>query len=181
MVKQGGSTPRLPAEYQEVEWIGYEGASKGLNTGIETNSVNRVEALIAKETAPSSGTVFPSTYLNMTDTRPSTAKWGTIENVSGSSWTASPSFTNETLFDFTVISSTKKDWTYSSYISIGYGSDAYTPRLKFKYMRLYDASEVLLFDGVPCYRKLDGKIGMYDVLNSVFRQTNSTWTKGADI
>ena len=41
----------------------------------------------------------------------------------------------------------------------------------------------LIFDFVPCYRKLDGEIGMYDLIGDKFYSNNGTGTfkKGNDI
>ena len=53
----------------------------------------------------------------------------------------------------------------------------------FKSMTIADENGELLRNFVPCYRKSDGEIGMYDLVNGVF-YTNSgsgTFTKGEDV
>lgn len=49
-------------------------------------------------------------------------------------------------------------------------------------IKFYDAG-VLRQDWVPCYRKADNVIGLYDVINNVFKTTDGTGTlgKGGDI
>ena len=50
------------------------------------------------------------------------------------------------------------------------------------YFKLYKENE-LIFDGIPCYRKSDGEIGMYNMVNDEF-YTNSgsgTFLKGNDV
>lgn len=51
-----------------------------------------------------------------------------------------------------------------------------------KYLKLYN-SGVLVRDFVPCYRKSDDEIGMYDKVSKIFftNQGTGTFTKGADV
>lgn len=51
---------------------------------------------------------------------------------------------------------------------------------KFKY---YDKNDILICDLVPCYRKSDGEIGMYDNVRRIFLTNVGTgkFTKGADV
>ena len=49
--------------------------------------------------------------------------------------------------------------------------------------KMYDQNEVLVRDYVPCYRKSDGKSGMYDLVNDVFYSsaTNTDFNLGPDV
>lgn len=49
--------------------------------------------------------------------------------------------------------------------------------------RYYDQNDVLICDLVPCYRKSDGVIGMYDLARSIFLTSagSGSFTKGADV
>ena len=51
------------------------------------------------------------------------------------------------------------------------------------YFKYYDSSGVLICDLVPCYRKSDGVIGMYDLVRETFLTNvgSGTFTKGADV
>ena len=53
---------------------------------------------------------------------------------------------------------------------------------KLFYCKLYQ-DDILVRDFIPCYRKSDNEIGMYDVVNDVFYTNNGTGTflKGADV
>lgn len=44
-------------------------------------------------------------------------------------------------------------------------------------------NDVLIYDYVPCYRKLDNEIGLYDTVNDVFyiNAGTGTFTKGSDV
>lgn len=54
---------------------------------------------------------------------------------------------------------------------------------KIYYCKIYNNSWTLVRDFVPCYRKSDSVIGMYDLVNSVFYTNAGTWTftKWADV
>ena len=49
--------------------------------------------------------------------------------------------------------------------------------------KIYDVSDVLVRDFVPCYRKADSVIGLYDLVNDVFYTNAGTgvFTKGANV
>lgn len=53
---------------------------------------------------------------------------------------------------------------------------------KLKYLKVDDGSTVVL-DLIPCYRKSDNEIGMYDLVSKTFftNQGTGTFTKGADV
>lgn len=172
---------RLPVTYQEVEWIGYSGSGKILITSITCEQLTEVVADIAKTALPetNSGTVFPSTFVPR-DSGADGNNWGTLENISGSKFTASPAHTKDQLFERTTITSHKGNPRSTNLIGIGYGSAKFCPALQFYSFRVFNGNTVL-FDGVPCYRKSDSKIGMYDLISNHFVESERTWTKGADV
>ena len=51
------------------------------------------------------------------------------------------------------------------------------------YLKIYDDTDTLIRDFVPCYRKADTEIGMYDTVNDTFytNQGSGTFTKGGDV
>lgn len=51
------------------------------------------------------------------------------------------------------------------------------------YFRYYDKDDNLVCDLVPCYRKSDGEIGMYDKVRKIFLTNigKDSFTKGADV
>ena len=176
------SSARIPAEYQEVTYIGYSGSAKYLFTGVAVNDMTKVVADIAKISLPGTnyGTVFPCIRAAAGENYADGNKWGALENLSGSKFTASPAHTKEQTFDRTTITSTKGSVTSTLDIGVGYGSAKYCPGLRFYTLAVYNGA-TLLFDGVPCYRKSDSKIGMYDLIGNTFRSSSGTWTKGSDV
>jgi len=62
-----------------------------------------------------------------------------------------------------------------------------TPRFaglrRVYYFKYYDKDNSLICDLVPCYRKADGVIGMYDVVRRTFLTNvgSGSFTKGADV
>lgn len=172
---------RLPSAYQEVEWIGYVGSGHFLITSIVLNDTSYVIADIERTGMDAShykGTVFPAT----TDGS-SIIQWGTLENVSGSKWTATPQQTLGGAFPKTTIKSTKGNISGTNKVCLGYGSNTFCPPLRFYTAKVYGTGDVLLWDGIPCYRKSDGQIGMYDLVGDIFHAAGGSkqWNKGADV
>ena len=63
------------------------------------------------------------------------------------------------------------------------GSPRYGNLRKVSYFKYYDVTDQLICDLVPCYRKSDGVIGMYDLVRQIFLTNAGTgaFTKGPDI
>lgn len=217
----GAQKPRLPAEYQQVEWIGASG-TQYINTGIVPN--NFPIATIDFESGKSAGDSFQTLFgtqggltsgvgyrnrfslyvssantsvmANMADglsgspqNYPATAtiNVGTaayvnsrltyqidavariayVGNISGS-------FDNQTIADCInplYVLATNNNGSASSH-SVGklYGAT-------------YEDGNGQAFNLIPCYRKADGVIGVYDTVGKQFL-TNAgtgTFTKGADV
>ena len=182
LMGQKTSSARIPAEYQEVTHIGYSGSKNYLYTGVAVNDMTKVVADIAKISLPSTnnGSVFPCIRNTADSFSANTIKWGTLENASGSVFTASPSHTKEQTFGRTTITSTKGNVTNTLDIGVGYTTATFCPGLQFYTLAVYNGA-TLLFDGVPCYRKSDSKIGMYDLIGKTFHASIGTWTKGSNV
>ena len=54
---------------------------------------------------------------------------------------------------------------------------------KLHYGKIYDSTNTLIREFIPCYRKSDNVIGLYDKVNNVFYTNNGTgtFTKGSDV
>lgn len=184
LMMQGSNAPapRIPSAYQEVEYIGYSLRYCYLITPILASDMTHIVAEIAKISLPgtNNGSIFPSAFSEGAS-NPDGNYWGTLENISASKFTANPSHTKTQTFDRTQITSTRKS-SSAMYISLGYISNGFCPGLNFYTMKIYN-STTLLFDGVPCYRKSDSKIGLYDVVSETFYPVSGsgTWRKGADV
>ena len=174
--------PRIPTAYQEVEYIGYSGSGKYLYTGIAVNNLTKIVADIAKISLPStnSGSVFPCVRNTEGLDTPSSSNWGSLENISGSKYSASPSHTASQTFSKTTITSTKTTSSSALDVGLGYNTAKYCPGLNFYTLQIYNGS-TLLFDGIPCYRKSDTKIGMYDLVGQAFHASSGSWTKGGNV
>ena len=63
------------------------------------------------------------------------------------------------------------------------GSPRFGGERKIGYFRYYDKNDTLICDLIPCYRKSDGEIGMYDKIRNIFlvNAGNTSFTKGADV
>lgn len=48
--------------------------------------------------------------------------------------------------------------------------------IKLYYFKMYTASDTLVKDFVPCYRKQDTEIWMYDLVNDTFYTNSGSWT-----
>ena len=56
------------------------------------------------------------------------------------------------------------------------GNVRYKASMKLYKLDIYDGDGTQIFNGVPCYRKSDSVIGMYDVINKVFYTNQWSWT-----
>jgi hypothetical protein len=63
------------------------------------------------------------------------------------------------------------------------GSLRFGDNRTIKAFKYYDKTNTLICDLVPCYRKADGVIGMYDIVRKIFLTNagSGTFTKGADV
>lgn len=194
-----GSGSNLPAEYQEVEYLSSTG-TQYINTGFTPNSDNvRLNFDVSfNSTADQRFCGSNKVVVAM-----SGSYTGTLAIRKGGQWVEggwSETITTNTKtnFDISISSSqtiVKKDdvtmATYSSGDSLSGDNtfllfvSRYAPR-NYLYGNLYSfkiyAENVLVRDYVPCYRKSDNVIGMYDLANGVF-YTNAgtgTFAKGND-
>lgn len=173
----------LPSEFQEVEWIGpTHGNIRLVITNVPAMRVSYVVAEIAKQSVPSKGTVFP------TGSKPihghGASFWGTLENVDGSSWECSPKKTRTEIFERTeFVSHRVKNDTQGLYVALGYNRSDYVPGQRYFGLEMFDDNDSLIFDGITCYRKSDGKIGIFDILSKAFSGEfeTYTWNKGPDV
>lgn len=63
------------------------------------------------------------------------------------------------------------------------GSARWGGARQIHYFKYYDKTDTLICDLVPCYRKSDGVIGMYDIVRNTFLTNagSGAFTKGADV
>jgi len=198
----------LPAEYQRVQWIGVSG-SQWINTDISPKSENVTYECEWVETTLESGT----NLFGSTNSSSSSSKWsgshyhpngGTIYSATGgtdgccrtSGITAGSLNTLKTVMNNKTITMTlngkTSSGTYSGSIQNGvnislFGDYRGGSIQRAKYTRMYywkmTENGVVMRHMIPCYRKSDNVIGMYDLIGRRF-YTNAgsgTFTKGGNV
>lgn len=193
------STSRLPSEYQEVEYIESTG-TQYIDTGIVGK--NGIRILAEMGWATLSGSLFGSRktsgatrffvtyYANridfgyggdtVSDVSPQAGQIYEIDfDVTGGTYNFGVDGTYKTG------RATELDTECNMFI-FGANRPYTTNQLSksiFKSMTIANANNEMLRDFIPCYRKSDGEIGLYDTVSKNFF-TNSgtgTFTKGQDI
>ena len=204
-MKNGGG---LPSEYQEVEYIESTG-TQYINTNIyssrkiQTNFDFEFVSLNSQYNR-----VFGATYQTGSQygMRGSSANNGylygelpTTATISDSEITTNVSISINTRYkiefnkNFDFIINNNNKGTFPNYDNAGsqiiylFKQNANTTNLIGVSIKLYSCqmynNNILVRDYVPCYRKSDGVIGLYDLVNNTF-YTNAgtgTFTKGADV
>lgn len=211
MAAKTKSSPRLPAEYQEVEYIENE-STAFINTGYTFTSNNaRYKGAFYKSAKPASEQCVVGSYsrqqaktelgLSSTNGRifafsSTSAGINGYANLYGNkvyfdaifqtaspakSLTISTDGSNET----TETATGENNSIAGSICTIFSASPTqsylgYTGRIYF--LEVYD-NNLLVCSFVPCYRKVDGKVGLYDTVRNAFYNSpnSSNFTKGADV
>ena len=185
----------LPDIYQEVEYIESDGSGQYIHSDFSTNNFYiNIDCNIQ--------------YVNITSTASQLAIWG---SVGGGNWlgqnnkvyaiggsgqrTTTSSMVRKEVYgsinssgsNMTVDNdSVSRTGTHNNngYYSIFYGNGTYNSKLKVYEVRFYNnATSELIAHFVPCYRKADTEIGLYDVVNDKFytNDGSGSFTKGDDV
>ena len=194
-------TPRLPNEYQEVEYIESTG-TQCIDTGIPLNQYRKCEM----EFSPTSiGTmqIIDGGYTN-TSEQDDTRNYLRIDSDGMLNLQYARSNTSYKLSSVVIASNTKYAISYKMLASscsltvngteysnligvtlITNGNNVFLFGESFKDKNLtktyeasaliklytakyYDSNGILIRNFIPCYRKLDNEIGLYDLVNNVF-------------
>lgn len=211
MVGGGGKSPRLPRQYQEVEFLQSNG-TQGFDTGLKFTSNTTIE--VEFEWTACSGTSGGTGY----DTDIIGVEGGTngfaillnnfdysrnrlIVSTAGQASTSSSAYTANTKYlgrvaqaaSGTVIYINNHEWNYVGVKTTSVYNLAMFCRNKsgslgsFAYAKIYSCKiwdeTTLVRDFVPCYRKADSVAGMYDVVNDVFytNQGSGSFIVGGDV
>lgn len=170
-------TSRLPAEYQEVEYLtSADGkANQYVNTQIDVMSANRVVMLYSKESARSG--IIVATYSSGL-----TLPFGEIaNNVGGRGWGCYPTIAKATLVDKANLAFIRIKTGEGTVALMGWGNTQYVPKGLLYSATIYGANDTIIADLVPCYRKVDTAIGLYDTVNQRFCQQTGGIGKGPDV
>lgn len=202
--KQVRPSSRLPSAYQEVERIGTSW-SQWIDTWFVMSWVTwiQTETKIEVNTTSQNIPVFwcrkndssspsSSTYCHLT---PYSSKWyywtnGTEKNAgtyNNTIWTQYTIIFNNSNNKISVNGTEIWDtsnatWYSSAKLAISrrwtnYSYDLYYWSWNYYYFNIYNRNtSTYERQMVPCYRKLDNVIGMYDLVNDVFYTNNGSWT-----
>ena len=202
-------TSRIPSEYQEVEWI-QAGSSVGayLNLGFTFDTAARVN-LGMYRVDTSTSYIFGAAENSGKYRCMISAPYGETKaygyGSDGSTYLSIAVSFDDGFndFEFTLkdgsasiknltngksdARTTNKAFTMTSNLLLfaqNYnGSARYGAYRKVAYFQYYDKTDTLICDLVPCYRKSDNVIGMYDIVRKTFLTNVGTgsFTKGANV
>jgi len=193
---------KVPSAYQEVEYIESSG-TQAINSAYSLLSSNlKIETTIFTPSMPSSEQRVVDNIPSIDSKRFNLGLYsGYVFGFNaGNSSVISATYSGEQTLDITMVydyaSSTKTLTVNGSSTSSAYQSEINSalniwvfggdPGARFVgklyFCKLYD-NGTLVRDFVPCYRKADGEIGLYDAVNDVFytNQGTGTFAKGADV
>lgn len=194
----GVTTSRLPSEYQEVEYIQSSGTQYINTWWFPSSNYCKVIMDWTVYTWSSYWSVFlwMSNWSNSYSLQTEHSTWQL--NV-GSAWNRNTwiSFVNETDWIFTFeanngsisvnIAGSTYTWSYSWSVAQSTRpmyifafdenwSATWKVNMKLREFKIYSDASTLNRDLIPCYRKLDSVIWMYDTVNNVFYTNSWTWT-----
>lgn len=203
-------TTRLPKEYQEVEWIESTG-EQWIDTNILGNAGIKIECRMGwANNKPNNHQLFGSRKTNDA-TRFFITSYGGIDFAHGRDLPIETVINARQLFDLvydtTLYTGQNTSFLFKYSVDgvegstnvmpintelniylFGTNRTSYTTE-KFIYpvifagMIITDSNGGELFNGIPCYRKSDGEIGIYDLVTDTFltNQGTGTFLKGADV
>lgn len=190
-------TPRLPNEYQEVEYIQSTG-SQYIDTNVLSNVIGRfyLNAQFTEISDEINGSINSGVALDIgIISNQFFLRNGAPNDVAVSADTNIHEFEVDTInskcyIDGTVVSTksgTKPNFNLYLFArnneSLGTTTTAYFCKEKLYSCKLYDLSNTLIRDFIPCYRKLDNTVGLYDLANNVFyaNQGAGVFLMGAEV
>lgn len=197
---------RLPSGYQEVEYIQstkYEEGSTYIETNIKYNSNNQYVFEFEMNTFPTtdSDVSFGWDYGGQVNVQPSKFDNG-MQIISFNSLiktkfkqTIEAGTSTNTIITATNTSGTKTITRTHPDLSGGASTNGYGIFVRFSYGELsgFGAGQLYSFkcsingvltnELVPCYRKSDNEVGLYDIVENKFytNQGSGTFIKGADV
>ena len=207
-----GSAPRLPAAYQEVEYIQTDGAAY-IDTGYVFSGAAQIEIKVYRASTERWNFFGADDANNARFSFEAAAKNNIISfegshgsnrltvsfsypiQTSGNAFTIhAKSFPNKLLLidtDYMLYGNNNTSigtpLTRSSYLLAQnhYDGIRITAETRCYYCKIWDGQDkTLVRDFVPCYRKADGVIGMYDLANDLFYQNaagTGAFSKGPDV
>lgn len=170
-------TSRLPAEYQEVEYLTSTDnkANRYVNTQIATENVKTIKMAFEKKSTRS------AIVICIHDESGLNTPFGSLDNYSGYGFSCSPLVSVTGLCDKMNFTFTKTRVGTGQISLMGWKTSNLVAKGRLYYASLYDASNEILGNFIPCYRKADSVIGLYDTVNQRFCQQTGGIEKGPDV
>ena len=188
---------RLPAEYQEVEWIHGDGLAY-LKTEIIPTVNSTMEAVLSASQQTNANFLGSREGNSGVDKAFLVAsyssahkygfmRWGYgVQTISfDTDWHKfylSPTAAKVDDVSFALSTPKSQTSTFSIHLFDDHGSVS-ALYISLRYFKFWEDG-ILIADYVPCYRKSDGVIGMYDLVTNTFKSNannTGTFTKGADV
>ena len=181
-------TPRLPDEYQEVEYIQSTG-TQYINTNVLANTVGRfvIDAEFTEISNEINGSINSGVALDIgIISNKFFLRNGAPNDVTASADINRHEFEVDTInskcyIDETVVSTASGSKpNFNLYLfarnneSLGITTTAYFCKQKLYSCKIYNLNNTLIRDFIPCYRKLDNTAGLYDLANGVFYANQGT-------
>ena len=172
-------TGRLPAAYQECEWvqiINQEGGDSNscVRTNIEWNAANKIVTKVQNITSTNANDIFFAAWVSATSkttpyiaTRTSKANYlfgaqSGLNNYSVTPNNIAPTDLNANEFTLNFTASSTGDICFG-----GWYDSTYSHPHKWYKVEIYNG-DTLLANFVPCYRKADNRNGFYDLVGEAF-------------
>lgn len=195
------TSARLPAEYQEVEWIKTDGKAY-LETGIVPTVDSAMEAVMSSQQQTTANFLGSRDASSGTDKAFMVASYNSAHKYGFMRWGygvqtiafdtdwhkfyLSPSDAKVDDVSYTLSAPKSQTSALSIYLFREHTvlSSTLYIYIALKYFKFWE-NGALIADYVPCYRKSDGVIGMYDMVSETFKTNaninSGTFTKGADV
>ena len=195
----------LPGEYQEVEYIESTG-TQWINTGFVPNQDTTINVSCMVTDNSKSQFIYGARAYTITDTYslayiPNGSQkglrydYGTDAIIANCQWSASECTVNEKYyikqeknkrylnginkgeFEYKTFNCPCELYIFTTNTNgeVGYNVNTLTISAKLYYMSIYD-DEQLVRNFIPCYRKMDNEIGLYDTVNNIFYTNSGTGT-----
>lgn len=184
----------VPSEYQEVEYISTTGSAY-INTGILPKSTFTYETSIK---TPAVGGRFWGSYDGVMIGSLGTKwrlgahlawfdgwDWGEIDRniFTKFRFDSTGVYINGTFYEHTGFTMVNNNGWAIYLLAVNYqNAPNQNQRNAMEYTRIYDNGE-LAYNFIPCYRKADGEIGLYETVNGVFYTNSGTgeFVVGAEV
>lgn len=173
----------LPGEYQQVEWIGHAKTKsiwiKIPNPNIQGAIKKVIMDIAIPSTTSDNPVIWGGVASNGYGSTPYGDMQGTLGNVTCSPKKSQVSdISVRTTYTFNVPSYSAPQNCYCVW---GWDGSSFTTSIRGYSVTFYGANDAVMFRGIPCYRKSDNAIGLYNTVSKVFLPGLGTWTKGADV